>query len=384
MLNRSPDGDTAPVTDLDRRYLAAAIRLGLSAQGLTFPNPSVGAILVKDGKVVARGRTAPGGRPHAETVALDSAGMNTKGATLYVSLEPCAHHGRTPPCTDAIIAAGVKRVVAGMRDPDPRVSGRGIADLRQAGLEVVADAAAGTARVAHIGHIRRMESRRPHVVLKLAISADGFIGRSGAGQVAVTGEIARRHAQALRARFDAIVIGRGTAEADDPQLTCRLPGLEDRSPIRIVIAGQDGIEPDLALFSPDSAAPTWVIATTCRPDGFHSQANPDRIRWLRVPGNDGQADLSAALQALSEAGLTRIMVEGGSRLAGSLLADDLIDEAMLFRSSLVIGEGGIAAFAGQGLAASKPLTSIESDAAFDPVDRRWFGEDRMTRYLRMR
>jgi len=384
MLNRSPDGNTAPVTDLDRRYLAAAIRLGRSAQGLTFPNPSVGAILVKDGKVVGRGRTAPGGRPHAETVALDSAGTNTKGATLYVSLEPCVHHGGTPPCTDAIIAARVTRVVAGMGDPDPRVSGRGIAKLRQAGLDVATDAATGAARIAHIGHIRRMESGRPHVVLKMAISADGFIGRRGAGQIAITGEIASRHVQALRSRFDAIVIGAGTAESDDPQLTCRLPGLQGRSPIRIVIAGQGGIRPDLALFSPGSAVPTWVVSTGARPDGFLADAGADRIRWLQVPGNDGQVDLAAALQALGEAGLSRILVEGGSRLAGSLLASDLIDEAMLFRSPSLIGAGGIAAFAGQPLAASKGLAAIENDAAFDPVDRRWFGEDRMVRYLRMR
>ena len=385
-----PGGDAAPIADPDRRFLAAAIRLGMSAQGLTFPNPSVGAILVKDGKVVGRGRTAPGGRPHAETIALNSAGANTKGATFYVSLEPCAHHGRTPPCTDAIIAAGVKRVVAGMRDPDPRVSGRGIANLRQAGLDVVADAAAGTEWAAHIGHKRRMESGRPHVALKMAISADGFIGRSGAGQVAITGETASRHVQALRSRFDAIVIGAGTAEADDPQLTCRLPGLENRSPIRIVIAGQGGIRPDLALFSLDSAVPTWVIGATARPDGFHAEAGPDRIRWLHVPGRNGQVDLAAALQVLGEAGLSRIMVEGGSRLAGALLAGDLIDEAMLFRSPSMIGEGGIAAFAGQGLTAGEGLTAgqgltaIESAAAFKPVDRRWFGEDRMTRYLRMR
>ena len=367
----------SPVADLDRRFLAAAIRLGMSGQGLTFPNPSVGAILVNNGKVVGRGRTARGGRPHAETIALECAGAKAKGATLYVSLEPCTHHGRTPPCTDAIIAAGVKRVVAGMGDPDPRVSGQGIANLREAGLDVVGDAAE-SATTAHIGHIRRIGSGRPHVALKMAISADGFIGRSGAGQIAITGETAGRHIQAFRSQFDAIVIGRGTAEADDPQLTCRLPGLEDRSPIRIVIAGQGGIKPGLALFSPASAVPSWVIGTTGRPDGFHAEADPDRIRWLQVPGNDGQVDPAAALQALGQAGLTRIMVEGGSRLAGSLLAGDLIDEAILFRSPSVIGDNGIPALAGQDLAA------IENATAFDPVERRWFGKDRMTRYLRTR
>ena len=378
-----PPEDAAPVSDIDQRYLGAAIRLGMSAQGRTFPNPSVGAILVKDSKVIGRGRTAPGGRPHAETIALENAGAKAKGATLYVSLEPCAHHGRTPPCTDAILAAGVKRVVAGMGDPDPRVNGKGMAKLRDAGLEAVQDAAR-TALAAHIGHVRRTECGRPHVVLKMAISADGFIGRRGAGQIAITGETASRHVQALRSRFDAIVIGSGTARADDPQLTCRLPGLEDRSPIRIVIAGKAGIEADLALFSPGSAVPAWVIAATDRPDGFHDGAEPDRIRWLRVPGTGGQVDLATALQALGEAGLSRIMVEGGSRLAGSLMADDLIDEAILFRSPSQIGEGGIAAFAGQGPTANKSLCAIESAGAFQPIDRRWFGEDRMTRYLRTR
>jgi diaminohydroxyphosphoribosylaminopyrimidine deaminase/5-amino-6-(5-phosphoribosylamino)uracil reductase len=384
MPRAAPVENAAPVAFRDQRYLAAAIRLGISVQGLTFPNPAVGAIVVKDGKVVGRGRTARGGRPHAETIALQNARANAKGATLYVSLEPCAHHGRTPPCTDAIIAAGVKRLVAGMRDPDPRVSGRGIASLRQAGLEVVHDGTGtvGTARAAHSGHLRRMGSGRPHVVLKMAISADGFIGRSGAGQIAITGEIARRHVQALRSRFDAIVIGRGTAEADDPQLTCRLPGLEDRLPIRIVIAGQGGIRSDLALFSPGSAVPAWVIGAIARPDDFHAEAEPDRIRWLRVAGNGGQVDLAAALRALGGAGLSRILVEGGSRLAGALLAGDLIDEAILFRSPLAIcadgGEGGIRPFAGQALA------NIESTMAFDPVERRRFGEDRMTRYLRVR
>ncbi len=374
----TPGGGGAAIADLDYRYLAAAIRLGMSAHGLTFPNPSVGAILVNNGKVVGRARTARGGRPHAETIALSRAGAHANGATLYVSLEPCAHHGRTPPCTDAIIAAGVKRVVAGKRDPDPRVSGRGIARLREAGLDVVQDGVGEGERAAHSGHMMRMGSGRPHVVLKMAISADGFIGRSAAGQVAITGEITRRHVQALRSRFDAIVIGRGTAEADNPQLTCRLPGLEERSPIRIVIAGRGGIRPDLVLFSPDSVVPTWVLGTTGRPEGFHAEAEADRIVWLRVAGNRGQVDLAAALQALGEAGLTCIMVEGGSRLAGSFLASDLIDEAILLRSPLVIGDGGIPAFAGQGLAA------IERAAAFQPVDRRWFGEDRMTRYLRMR
>ncbi len=378
----TPGGGGAAIADLDCRYLAAAIRLGMSAHGLTFPNPSVGAILVNNGKVVGRARTARGGRPHAETIALSRAGAHANGATLYVSLEPCAHHGRTPPCADAIIAAGVKRVVAGKRDPDPRVSGRGIARLREAGLEVVQDGVGEGERAAHSGHMMRMGSGRPHVVLKMAISADGFIGRRSAGQVAITGEIAHRYVQGLRSRFDAIVIGSGTAEADDPQLTCRLPGLEERSPIRIVIAGQGGIRPDLALFSPASAAPSWVVSTTGRPEGFAVGA--DHVRWLRVAGSHGQVDLAAALQALGQAGLTRIMVEGGSRLAGSFLASDLIDEAILFRSPSEIGDDGIPAFAAQGQTANEWLAVIEKAPAFQPVDRRWFGEDRMTRYLRMR
>ncbi len=377
MPERSPADGAAPITGTERRYLAAAIRLGKSAQGLAFPNPAVGAILVKDGRVVGRGRTARGGRPHAETVALKEAGAQAEGATFYVSLEPCAHHGRTPPCTTAIIAAGVRRVVAGMRDPDPRVSGRGIAALGQVGISAICDAAAASAATAHCGHIRRLASGRPHVVVKLAISADGLIGRRGAGQVAITGDIARRHVQALRSRFDAIVVGRGTAEADDPQLTCRLPGLEDRSPIRVIIAGRAGIRPDLAVFCGNSTVPTWVISPAARPENFHNAAAADRIRWLCVPSSAENVDLAAALLALGQAGLTRIMVEGGSRLAGSLLAADLVDEALLFRSPAVVGgEGGIAPLAGQGLAA------IESGATFDRVEQRRFGDDRLSRYVR--
>ena len=220
---------------LDRRFMAAAIRLGASANGSTWPNPAVGAIVVKDGIVVGRGRTAPGGRPHGEPQALAMAGDSARGATLYVSLEPCAHQGREGPCADAIVSAGVGRVVAAMVDPDPRTAGAGLERLRTAGIEVTTGLLQEEASRAHAGHLCRVEGPPPYVVLKLAVSADDAIGRVGEAQVAVTGETARRHAQALRSRFDAILVGRGTVETDDPELTVRLPGLEDRSPIRVVL-----------------------------------------------------------------------------------------------------------------------------------------------------
>ncbi|MGE6739182.1 bifunctional diaminohydroxyphosphoribosylaminopyrimidine deaminase/5-amino-6-(5-phosphoribosylamino)uracil reductase RibD [Allorhizobium pseudoryzae] len=223
------------VTSEDRRYMAAAIRLSRRHTGLTSTNPSVGCVIVKDGVVVGSAVTARGGRPHAETQALSIAGEAARGATAYVTLEPCSHWGKTPPCANALVAAGVSRVVVCLTDPDPRVSGRGLAILREAGIEVVSGVLEEEGRQALEAYLMRQMKGRPHVTLKLAVSADGMIGRKGAGQVAITGPISRAQVHALRAEMDAILVGIGTALADDPELTVRLPGLEDRSPVRIVL-----------------------------------------------------------------------------------------------------------------------------------------------------
>jgi diaminohydroxyphosphoribosylaminopyrimidine deaminase/5-amino-6-(5-phosphoribosylamino)uracil reductase len=358
--------------ELDRRLLAAAIRLGAGALGTTWPSPAVGAIVVKEGMVVGRGRTAPGGRPHGEPLALAEAGEAARGATLYVSLEPCSHVGRGPPCADAVIAAGIARVVAPFADIDTRVAGRGFERMRAAGIEVATGLLAAQARRAHAGHLTQVAERRPYVVLKLAVSADDAIGRAGEGQVPITGEIARRHVQALRSRFDAIMVGRGTVEADDPELTCRLPGLEQRSPVRVVLDSDARLGSDRRVLA-GGPAPTWVL-TAIGPDEARAAT-----RCLKVPrAAKGGLDLAACLGRLGSEGVTRLLVEGGAQLAKGMLEADLVDEALIFRSPAAIGGEIVPALAGL------PLSEIERSERFRRVERRVFGADRMSRYERTR
>src|SRR5579871_2904689 len=223
---------------LDQRFMSLALTLGRRGLGNTWPNPAVGAVVVRrDGNepvVVGRGWTQPGGRPHAETEALRRAGAAARGATLYATLEPCSHHGKTPPCTDAIIAAGIARVVSAIEDPNA-LAGRGHALLRARGITVDVGVGAAEARRAHAGHIRSVCDNRPHVTLKLAVSADGKVALAGRKPAPITGETARARVHLMRAMNDAILIGIGTALADDPQLTCRLPGMAARSPVRVVL-----------------------------------------------------------------------------------------------------------------------------------------------------
>ena len=354
--------------ELDRRFLAAAIRLGAGGLGTTWPNPAVGAILVKDGKVVGRGRTAPGGRPHGEAVALAEAGEAARGATIYVSLEPCAHYGRAGPCADAIVAAGVARVVAPSADPDPRVAGQGFERLRSAGIEVATGLLVEEARRAHAGHLRQVADKRPHVTLKLAVSADDAIGRVGERQVPVTGAIARRHVQALRSRYDAILVGSGTVLADDPLLTCRLPGLEGRSPVRVVLDSEGRLGDDRQVFS--GSAPTWVLTAA-------GQEQPKgQRRRLLAPRTGSGLDLAACLTRLSAEGITRLLVEGGARVARAFLEADLVDEALIFRSPSALGGDIVPALAGL------PLSTIEGAGRFRRTERRRFGPDVMSRYER--
>lgn len=352
---------------LDRRFMAAAIRLGSGANGTIRPNSAaVGALLVKDGVVIGRGRTAAGGRPHAEAVALAEAGKDARGATLYVSLEPCAHQGaRGGPCTDALIGAGVSRVVAARADPDPRTSGKGLSQLREAGVAVTEGVLASEAACANPQHMRILRRGRPHVMLKLAVSADDAIGRSGERQVAVTGDIARRHVQALRSRFDAILVGRGTVEADDPALTVRLPGLEGRSPVRVILDSEARLDRRLRVF--DASAPTWVLS-----------AETEGAGRFRVPRGSGGLDLAACLVRLAEAGITSVLVEGGAKLARALVQADLADEIMLFRSPVALGGATVAALAGL------PLSAIEASSRYIRRERRRLGADMMSRYERMR
>src|ERR1043165_8670144 len=241
-------------TATDKRFMALALTLGRRGLGNAWPNPAVGAVVVKNGVVVGRGWTQPGGRPHAEVEALQRSGQAARGATLYATLEPCSHHGKTPPCVDAIVAAGIVRVVSSLEDPNPKIAGQGHAKLRAAGVAVTLGICADEARRAHAGHIRRVRDGRPHVTLKLAVSADGKAGLAGRQPAMITGEPARERVQLMRAMNDAVVTGIGTVVSDDPQLTCRLPGMEQRSPVRVVL--------DSALRQPPASRPHSSAART--------------------------------------------------------------------------------------------------------------------------
>lgn len=353
----------------DRRFMQLALALGRRGLGRTWPNPAVGAVVVKDGVIVGRGWTQPGGRPHAEPEALRRAGAAARGATLYVTLEPCSHFGKSPPCVDAVMAAGISRVVSAVEDPNPQVAGQGHAKLRAAGIQVDVGLCADEAARDHAGHFRRIRDGRPHVVLKLAVSSDDKIAAAGRKPVAITGEAARARVQLLRAQCDAILVGIGTVLADDPLLTCRLPGMASRSPVRVVL--------DTALRSPAQsrlvqtarATPLWLVcAETAEPAAVTrlGAAGAQVIRMAPCPTPG--LDLAAVLKELSGRGVTRLMVEGGSRIAASFMAADLVDEIWLLRAPAPIGADGIAALDALPLAAitQSPAYRVRASEAVDP------------------
>src|SRR6188472_3677360 len=247
--------------DADRRFMELALALGRRGQGRTWPNPAVGAVIVKDGVIVGRGWTQPGGRPHGEPEALRRAGEAARGATLYVTLEPCSHVGKSPPCADAVIAAGIKRVVSAIEDPNPEVAGQGHARLRAAGISVDIGLGAAEAARDDAGHFRRVRDKRPHVILKLAVSADDKIGAVGHKPVAITGEAAKTRVHLLRAQCDAILVGIGTVLADDPMLTCRLPDMEARSPVRVVLDRALRLPGTSRLVHSARQTPLWVMTS---------------------------------------------------------------------------------------------------------------------------
>lgn len=345
-MNRTADPER--VTDLDRRFMAAAIALGRRHLGRTGPNPSVGAICVatKDGaaRVIGRGVTAIGGRPHAEPQALAQAGTAARGATLYVTLEPCSHWGKTPPCVDAILAAGIARVVVALDDPDPRVAGTGYARLREAGVAVVRGVCAETARDGLAGFLSRNLCGRPEVLLKLAVSADGAIGRRGIANFPITGAAARARAQILRAEADAIAVGAATAALDDPGLTVRLPGLASASPMRIVFDREARLSPESRLARSARDVPVRVVVGEAADAERLASLAERGVEAIRVPVRaEGRLDLETALAALADLGVNTLMVEGGARLAESFLTQGLVDRIALFSSDATVGEGAVAA-----------------------------------------
>ena len=324
--------------------MRAALALARRSLGRTWPNPAVGCVIVKDGRVIARGRTQDGGRPHAEVDALNQAGEAARGATAYVTLEPCSHFGKSPPCADAIIAAGISRVVAAVEDPNPEVAGQGHAKLRAAGITVDVGLFADEAAHDHAGHFRRIRDKRPHVILKLAVSADGKIAGAGHKPVAITGEAARTRVHLLRAQCDAILVGIGTVLADDPLLTCRLPGMAPRSPVRVVLDRALRLPGDSRLVRSARETPLWVVASELADALAAARLGAAGAQVIRIsPAPGGELDLPAALHALAEKGITRLMVEGGSRVAASFVAAGLADEIWLLRGPPTIGPDGVAA-----------------------------------------
>jgi len=327
----------APADDL--RYMQLALALGRRGLGNTWPNPAVGAVIVKAGVIVARGWTQPGGRPHAEVEALRRAKKAAQGATIYVTLEPCSHQGKSPPCADAILRAGIARVVSALEDPNPEVAGQGHQRLRGKGIAVEVGLGGEEARRAHIGHIIRVQKARPHVLLKLALSADGKVGLSGRKPVALSGEEARTRVFQMRAQSDAILVGIGTVLADNPQLTCRLPGMEGRSPVRVVVDSQLRLPLATSVVATVRETPTWVF-TSNNPSAIAEEILQQKgCKVFRVGERNGQLDIAEVLQVLGEQGITRLMVEGGPKVAASLVNADLVDEAMLIRADKSTGAG---------------------------------------------
>lgn len=352
----------------DQSHMGAALALARRGLGTCWPNPAVGCVIVRDGRVVGRAVTAPGGRPHAEPLALAMAGAASRGATAYVTLEPCCHHGRTPPCTDALIAAGVARVVVAARDADPRVDGQGLARLREAGIVVEEGLLAAEAAEVNAGFFSRIRRGRPLVTLKLASTLDGRIATATGESRWITGEAARRTAHALRGRNDAIMVGVGTVLTDNPDLTCRIPGFRATPLVRVVADSHLRTRLTCRLVATARETPTWLLA---RPG-----ADADRRRALAdcfvqvlpvEPAGAGAGlgvDLKLGLQMLAQRGITRLLVEGGAQLAAALLRADLVDRIVWFHAPTVMGADGWPAAQAFGVTALAAMPRFVREATF--------------------
>lgn len=363
----------------DERFMRAALALGRRGLGNTWPNPAVGCVIVQrvddDDIIVGRGWTQPGGRPHAETQALAEAGALAKGATAYVTLEPCSHYGRTGPCADALARAGIARVVGAVRDPDPRVGGRGFDMLRRYGLAVSEGVLADEAFQAHVGHITRVTFGRPGVTAKIAVSSDGKLAGPGGRPVRITGEEASAHVHLMRAQADAIAVGIGTVLADDPMLTVRLPGMAAQSPVRIVFDSRLRLPLASRLVQTAREVPVWVLARADAPiepeaDLVKAGVEVMRIGCAALPAGEASSlDLGEALRLLGTRGLTRLLVEAGPQLAAGLIEADLVEEFVQFTSPEPIGEG---------VTALTPALQARIDRQLPNLAARMVGHDTMT------
>lgn len=361
----------------DARFMRLALGLGYRNLGLTWPNPSVGAVLVEPsaGRIVATGATQKGGRPHAERIALAAAGAAAAGATLYISLEPCSHHGRTPPCTEAILASGVGRVVTTIEDPDMRVAGRGHAVLRDAGIALAAGVLSAEAARDHRGHLTRIREGRPAVTVKLARTADGYAGRLAGARLLITGDGANARTHMLRAHVDAVLVGISTVLADDPRLDVRLPGLEKRHPLRIVLDSNLRTPLGSSVMATAIERATWIVSSETAPADAEAALLGAGAVVLRVPPDArGRVNLQAAMREFGQRGLTRILCEGGPALAEALAEQDLVDEFVLLTGAETLGSPGLAALG--------PHLGTIAGSRLQPVSDETIGRDRIQVYER--
>ncbi|WP_108883361.1 bifunctional diaminohydroxyphosphoribosylaminopyrimidine deaminase/5-amino-6-(5-phosphoribosylamino)uracil reductase RibD [Anderseniella sp. Alg231-50] len=364
----------------DEIYMRQAVAAGRRQRGSTGENPSVGCVIVSDGATVAVASTAPGGRPHAETQALAMAGEAARGATAFVTLEPCCHHGRTPPCVDALIEAGIARVVTALDDPDPRVSGGGHNALLDAGIDVTQGVLADQVNWELRAFLKRHIEKRAYVTLKLAVSADGKIAAKPGEPTAITGEAARDRVHLLRAEVDAILVGVSTVLADDPDLTCRLPGMADRSPVRIVSDSKLSIPLTSRLVGSANDVPLWIMTTSaCAPD-TRSALEARGVQVIECGATvDGKVDLDDMLVKLADRGVSHVLAEGGAHMARALVEADLVDEAVLLQAPKKVGPQGLAAMAGL------PLDTIRASAGFrQRGESESLGADWLAKYVRVR
>jgi diaminohydroxyphosphoribosylaminopyrimidine deaminase/5-amino-6-(5-phosphoribosylamino)uracil reductase len=361
---------------VDPSHMRAALALARRGLGLCWPNPAVGCVVVQGGRVVGRAVTAPGGRPHAEPQALAMAGAAAKGADVYVTLEPCNHTGQTPPCTEALIAAGVARVIVAGTDPDPRVDGSGIARLRAAGIEVITGVLTAEADAMQAGFLQRMRTGRPLVTLKLATTLDGRIATRGGESQWITGPAAREAAQAMRGRNDAVLVGVGTVAADNPTLTCRIPGFRERPVVRVVVDSHLRTRLTAKLVATAATGPTWIIHRGGVPADRKAAFTGAGVRLFDVAGGERGVDLAAGLAAIGQAGLTRVLVEGGAQIAAALLRDGLVDRIAWFHAPSVMGGDGWPAAQAFGVAA------LAGMPRFIRTAQRTIGADMLTEYQR--
>jgi diaminohydroxyphosphoribosylaminopyrimidine deaminase/5-amino-6-(5-phosphoribosylamino)uracil reductase len=318
--------------------MRAALALARRSLGRTWPNPAVGCVLVKDGVIVGRGRTRDGGRPHAEADALSQAGEAARGATAYVTLEPCSHFGKSPPCADALVKAGVTKVISALEDPFPEVNGQGHARLRTAGIVVEVGEGAKEAAEINAGFLLRVREGRPLFHLKMATSLDGRIATASGESKWITGQAARADGQHLRATHDAILVGANTVAADDPELTCRLPGLESYSPIRVVLDSRARMSPGSKLALSANRTPVWLLCTRDAPAGARAGLQAAGVEVIEVASNEQRrVDALAAARALGERRLTRVLIEGGGEVAATFLKANLVDRVSAYQAGLLLG-----------------------------------------------